>query len=355
MKKLIVFIDALPYQKIKALTNLRELGHLYKVVPGVGYSVNLHYEIFEGKTPDQLKFLNYWITAKNLLRWPVIFKVFCDSHNRLFWGDKFIHKILRKIRLNKANIPFPYIGYFKRIHPEKDNLRAFFDEYHEVITSQNIKEKKGLRDLIALNLAHEKIKEKSKNCLVVGLFDLDYMGHEYGTNDERYIRFLRIIDNKVSTLVKEFKNYGGKDYYILSDHGMGDIKKEIQLVPEKTLGLTSKSSYIYFLDSTIARFWIFDTKLKNKIANFLNKLGEGIIINEKERKKFGISSKEFGDIIFILKDGFVFYPNFVSYAVQKASHGNLSSDDNQKGILISNQKACQDTEIKTIDLYNIIK
>jgi hypothetical protein len=54
---LIIFVDALPASKNFHIKNLQTSA----LVPNLGYSVNLHNEIFNGKTPDQMGFFGEYL------------------------------------------------------------------------------------------------------------------------------------------------------------------------------------------------------------------------------------------------------------------------------------------------------
>jgi len=71
----------------------------------------------------------------------------------------------------------------------------------------------------------------------------------------------------------------------------------------------------------------------------LDKIGQGVVIDEDRRKKYHMEFKDdrYGEIIYVLKPGRTFFPNFFSpFGAMKGLHGYLPEEDVQKAFLISN-------------------
>lgn len=154
-----------------------------------------------------------------------------------------------------------------------------------------------------------KLTKKAKTDFVFSHFlDLE-IAHKYGVNSSETKKALERIDNIVRELDQE-------NLIIFSDHGMDDIEKKFDLKSElDNLGLVYGKDYIYFLGSTMARFWFNNKNAENKTKELLNNTKQGKIINPEKHHL-----PKTCDLIFLADFKTVFHPSFFN-TNYKAMHG----------------------------------
>jgi hypothetical protein len=168
----------------------------------------------------------------------------------------------------------------------------------------------------------------------------------------------------ISNFIKEHGEDG--TIVLLSDHGMSPVYNKISLSLEDEFGPQKTDRYLYFLDSLILRVWVFDGALSKEIEDFLLSRNFGHLLSTTERKYYGVTNKQFGDLIFILNEGYVFEPNYFGFGVRgviHGMHGYLPDSEMQKGVLLSNIGASSMTSIsgtntmsvRNIDVLPILK
>ena len=176
-----------------------------------------------------------------------------------------------------------------------------------------------------------------------------------GLTHSSRIKKVEELDNYLCQMYKEFSSkYPKGSFLIISDHGMANVNKSVDINMEKEFGRAGEDTYLYFIDSTMLRVWTFDTRGKIEIESHLNKLNFGKIVNPEERVRYGIASKKFGNIIFLLNEGAVFNPGFFGRKLPKAMHGYCPELESQKGLVFSNQ-ILNRTEYATTELFTLLK
>jgi len=369
---LIIFIDSLPYKLLTThvapfLSSLRNLNPL---IPGVGYSINIYYELFAGLRPDDLGFFNKWnINRQGFSGQPIPGAVlkFLDSTRFSPLLSRGLHKVYEKLfgTSNLANIPFSYLKYFVKQDSNQvfhtQDVPTIFNRYAlDVILSTDIpglSSEKGEKDEKAYLMAMEHLKKNKKVFLMLG--DLDAIAHRYGMDSPYYLEHIRKLDRMCSELIQCFRNAHGQQgsVIVLSDHGMAPVHSGVAINLEKHFGHIGLNRYVYFLDSVFLRVWTESQSLKQEIENYLQELNVGQILYKAQRKKYGIVSKEFGDIIYLLHEGKVFFPGFMGGRLPKAMHGYAPELESQKGVFIydGRQPISIPNTLEAVDAHSVIE
>ncbi len=192
-----------------------------------------------------------------------------------------------------------------------------------------------------------KLMKKDYGFYYLHLSDIDAVGHHLGTNSKEISKSLKKEDNLVKKILSSFDLE--KDNVLLwSDHGMVEVKNKFDL---KSNLPKFGEGYIYFLDSTMARFWFFDEKKKKEVLSILKKEKRGRILSDKEKKRLGIDFKNnfYGDEIFLLNSGNIISPCFFHKEDLKGMHGYDLADKNELAIFITNRFFKKNA--KTEDLF----
>jgi predicted AlkP superfamily pyrophosphatase or phosphodiesterase len=171
------------------------------------------------------------------------------------------------------------------------------------------------------------------------LGDLDSVGHEHGP----FSIEMALALNKVDRVLSEIWNYlneqyGEFNFVLFGDHGMVEVEKvvDIRFMIEK-FDLHLGDDFVYFLDSTLVRFWAFNRKAENTIRTLFQEEKSGHILTEEEKKHYHLhnSRKRFGDILYLANPGILFFPNFWNDSVpEKGMHGYIVEYPGQQSALI---------------------
>ena len=355
---LIVFVDALPYSKKIRIKSLDESA----LIPNLGYSVNLHNEIFNGKNPDEIGFFGEYVYSKpknkitvTLFRILNIFEYLPFNVNNLF--KIFLRKFL-KIKIGQ--IPFKMVPYFKREgkYPFIGECRSILDNFKKFVTD-DLKNGLGNRDSVIINEVLSYMEKETFNeNIFVSLCDLDGIGHKYGVDSDEYFNRLNFLEKQINMIVVKYqKNFNNSPILVLSDHGMSNVKKFID--PRKTINHIEKKFKLHcFYDSLYLHVFFRDKNLlfkKNIVEKIIKKNLPVSIFDERDRLVYGITNRNFGDIICLLKNEHAFSPNLFGFLKLKAYHGYMPGSLDNKGVFLSkNLKSKCKKNIKSIDVYDII-
>lgn len=158
--------------------------------------------------------------------------------------------------------------------------------------------------------------------------ELDWVGHDFGPHSPEQKKVLKEIDDAVREVYKKLnQSFTDVRGVIFGDHGQVEIKKNIDMEAElKKSGLVLEKDYIYFLDSTQARFWFFNDIARAKVAEILSSIPDGRVLKEGDlaRLRFRFADNRFGEMIFVVNDGVGIFPNFFQHDKPcKGLHGYL--------------------------------
>jgi len=211
-----------------------------------------------------------------------------------------------------------------------------------------------------------KMTKKSKADFIFAHFlDLE-IAHKYGIKSKETIEAAKNIDDAAKQLYEKDKNI-----LFFSDHGMNDIKKEVDIDSEikktlslrgfsgcseisqisdiKNLGLRFGKDFVYIVGSTTVEFWFKNSEAKRRVIGLLKVLRYGQII---DKEKFGIATDS---LIFLADFETGFYPNFFSKKRFRAMHGWNPKEQKTFYILKSeNRKAKGRKDAKMVDFMPTI-
>lgn len=188
--------------------------------------------------------------------------------------------------------------------------------------------------------------------------ELDWAGHEEGPHSEKQREVLKKIDSSVSEVFKKLNSaFSEVRSIVFGDHGQVEIKKHLDI--EKMLsktGLQIEKDYLYFLDSTQARFWFFNDNARNVITQLLKQIPEGRILTENDINElhFNFHDRRFGDLIFTVNDGIGIFPNFFQHSNPcRGLHGYLPDVTGNLAKLIIAGLGIKKTISETVEMVGI--
>lgn len=168
----------------------------------------------------------------------------------------------------------------------------------------------------------------------VHIGELDGLGHKYGPHPDHFRAYLLEIDMWIKRIFELVKEKGFPcNIIITSDHGMTDVIGTIDVESVlKKMPLKVPQDCLYFLDSTMARFWFFNDKAESMVRESLSSVSNGHILSQEEKVKLHMNfkNKENGELFFWLDKGYLIFPNFFqSFGPErtKGMHGYMNDAD----------------------------
>jgi predicted AlkP superfamily pyrophosphatase or phosphodiesterase len=148
---------------------------------------------------------------------------------------------------------------------------------------------------------------------------LDTAGHIYGPDISLLQRNLKQIDSLVQELVEWGQKVGLSDVLLMSDHGMSFVEQW----HDPNSFLNKIQDALFFVDSTMVRFWFRKESQVDKVVNVIESLPYGKILTSEEMTKLKAPiDANYGEIVFALDEGHVFHPDFWSDGKKvKGMHG----------------------------------
>ena len=366
-RTLLIFIDGLPYDSLTDSIFLRQMAQRARVVPGMGYSVNIHAELYAGYQPDQVGFFGEWNLKPNnaypgIQMWLPLWRL-CDKPISL---SRIVHKLLSFRYGYIGLIPFDMLPLFQRTAIHIPSQSCTFPHlqnqcpFQLVLPESNMSSQRvGERDAVVYDQALQAIQQRRDAHIFVSFEDLDGVAHHHGVGSPAYREQLRNLDNGIQGLTSAFIAHepDGR-VVVLSDHGMVNVQTGVDLQTRTVLGEPGEHTYAYFMDSTLLRVWIFDLDLSDRVQRFLSSEASGRILTASDRHRFGITNRDFGDFIYLLQEGFVFAPSFFGIHAPKAMHGYHPDLQSQHGVLFTYETypdSALPSQLNSIEVYRYLK
>lgn len=354
---LIIFIDGFSYELLEKSDFMDKFAFRSALTPGIGYSVNIHAEIFAGLSADQVNFFNTWKfdPADSPFRMLKGIKKLLG----FFGGNRYLNRVFRNViklicRFDSLNIPYKFIDMFA---PCGCSVYSKVFPRFKLLPDQ-IKEQDIISgtDAERYSLAQEKLTKEGR--LSLFFVELDEAAHKFGIDSTKYRDSFSRLNGWINNLCDKFRStYPNGHIVILSDHGMSKVERAVRLDLEKDFSSENGKRYAYFLDTTMLRIWYLDPEIKDALETFLNSRDYGRLLTEQERVEFGIANKKWADSIFLLNEGCVFDPSFLEKGHPLAMHGYHPQLRWQKGIfLYSGPKSfLLQNQINTLQCFNMLK
>ena len=187
--------------------------------------------------------------------------------------------------------------------------------------------------------------------------ELDWIGHRNGPHSVEGRKFLERLDKILSDLIRPALE-NGRRAVVFGDHGMAAVERIVDINKRlDCLTLRPGRDYVYFLDSTQARFWFLQPRSEGPIREVLEGLPVGHVLEAEERKRLGLnfSHNRFGDLIFALSGGVIIHPSFFAdgRAAPKGMHGYLPDVLANRTQVIVCGAGVQQVELGTIPMTRI--
>ena len=359
-KLLVLVIDAFRYSYLNknltpTLFELAETGSFAKLESVLGYSDTAKFSMITGAYPDKTG-----IWAEFILKQKI-------SPSRLEYLplDHFPHMISAPMKLlfssflnlNIRNIPLRFVKYFEPAKEDK-HIITLFDLFNKQSITYFEYEERNLK--ILERGVIKRIEHMTTDVVFLKIPDLDLQGHIWGVNSSSTIKRITSVDKHINRILNSFKNKVWNEEFntiIMSDHGMVQVKRYIDLANVLRRFFKEEKDFIAFYDATIARFWFKNTYAKDKLSRFLSHLNFGKILNERELKEYGVyfPDQRYGELIFLLDPGYLIFPNFYEVLPfpPRGMHGYDPKFQDMLGVFITSNDLKKQL-VRIVDVFSII-
>jgi len=215
-------------------------------------------------------------------------------------------------------------------------------------------------------MAEDFKREVSSDCrfAYIHFSQLDGLGHQYGPDSPQYKQGVKNYQRLLKEIIEHCKEIFGNNFSLLAfgDHGMVKVEHTIDIwseLPSLHLRLGLGKDYVVFLDSTMARFWCFTDRAREKIAAMLSELEGGHLLTKEDYAKYRIRfpDNRYGDLIFLADPGHLIFPNFFQMdgPPPKGMHGYDPDEPENWGAFMLSSPRLEETRaigvINQVDIF----
>jgi hypothetical protein len=369
---LFIFIDACGWEIIKHDPFARAFApHRRRLASVFGYSSACVPSILSGGWPVEHRNWCYFVydpehspfKPLRSLRW---LPTALTSRRRFRrWLSTFLKGPLKfRGYFDLYNIPFKYISLFdftekkSPLRPGGMNRGAnIFDflecrdiPYHVGDPART--EEENLADAIA-ELESERI-----DFAFVYWPGLDGLLHRVGNQSPEIPLKLQSYEQWIERLLAVAgEHYQEVRLYIFSDHGMANCDELLDLKAiVDALPVRMERDYAVVYDSTLARFWFFNSRARQLIAECLRRVPQGRILPDEELEALHclFPDRYFGELIFLVNEGVLIVPSHMSQRPIRAMHGYHPRDKHSYAALLSNQPNIPADIVAIPDIYRLM-
>lgn len=347
----VVFADAFAYGSYLKLRKLELESKLYKLTPGIAYSSNLHYQIFQGRSPDDLGVFTDF--AYDMQTYPAKSGKLAHFLDRTRPINDLYRFIYRRITKKSDNIPFSERKAF--VHR---GTYLFMQEGDCIVFGRKCAKAYESSVKQTFQKALEYVANGEENIVVV-LEELDRQGHVVGCEGSEYMAAADEIVRKSEILFKGFlEKHADGVIMLISDHGMAQVHTGVNITDYiyRICGLPGQD-YFFFNDSVYLRFWSQSAGKLKCIRTAMDKCEYLVYMDHDARALFGAADTQFGDLLYRLKQGYVFDPScfgITGHAICTGMHGYMEHTDEASGIVVTNLDIGEEDKIGAHRIYNSI-
>ncbi|MBI3885773.1 MAG: alkaline phosphatase family protein [Opitutae bacterium] len=170
--------------------------------------------------------------------------------------------------------------------------------------------------------------------------DLDGLLHRVGNLSPEVPAKLRQYERRLRALLDHAaQHYDEVRLYVFSDHGMANCDRYLDLRARlAALPVRMPEDYAAVFDSTMARFWFFNTRARTEVTACLEQVGLGRILPDAELEELGAFFPDgyFGELIYLVPEGVLIVPSDMGERPIRAMHGYHPDDPHSYAALLTN-------------------
>lgn len=238
--------------------------------------------------------------------------------------------------------------------------RSIFDDLVTSGTSYRAYSYHHWNDEQILQLAQNDLENSDAEFFFVYLCELDAELHSFWAHPERLGSMLGHYESTLRRLFETALRIDpNASIAVFSDHGMAPVTSRLDLVKDiEGLGWKMPDDYLGVYDSTMARFWFFNEEARAGITACLERQACGHVLSDAELEDLGVrfSDRRFGETIFLLNSGWMFYRSDFHSGnwLPNGMHGYHPNDPYSDAVFLSNQRP--ESPLYTIrDIYGYME
>lgn len=314
-----VLIDALGWTYIESAGFLADcLPYRTPVKTVLGYSSGAIPTILTGKTPAQTGHWNlfYYSPARSRFQWL--------RHCEFLPDAVLNHRVTRKLLkeagrrvlglgpLFECALNPRHLRYFdwvekRNIYAEGGVAGSIFESLaQEGLTCRSYSYHAGT-DAELLAAACRDVEARRAGFYFVYLSEMDHFLHHHCTEPALVNEKLDWYGGRLRELFRLARGIGpAARLAVASDHGMTPVRGDLPLAAGiAKLGLSMPSDYLAVYDSTMARFWCFNSGARRLLLEHLETVAGGRVLADEELHDLGIlfEDRRYGEIIFLAEPG----------------------------------------------------
>ncbi|MCK4306475.1 MAG: alkaline phosphatase family protein [Candidatus Eisenbacteria sp.] len=174
---------------------------------------------------------------------------------------------------------------------------------------------------------------------------LDGLMHAHGTRSDATRKCLEDFASFTREMLAAAKGaYRETRLLVFGDHGMADTVGTYDLLSKiEQLPLRVPQDFLYFVDSTMARFWFFERRARDQVEALLSTVKCGRVLEDAECDRLGIlfPDRRYGELVFLADPGMLLVPSFMGKKPLAAMHGYHPEDGDSDTILLCNYSHAQ--------------
>jgi hypothetical protein len=173
----------------------------------------------------------------------------------------------------------------------------------------------------------------------VHLQELDAIGHAFGPESAETSAAIVRADDRVETLMETLiGRFDAVDLVLFGDHGMVSVTRSVDVGARlAAAGLVPGADVMWFLDSTMARFWFGGRAVRARVIDALDGLpGRFLDQSTLEALHLDGCDRRNGELLFLLDPGTIIAPNFFqrSESTVRGMHGYHPDCPDNQGVLV---------------------
>ena len=354
---LFIMVDACGWEIVKNDPFLDKLApHRTRLESVFGYSSTCVPSIVSGRWPDEHRNWCYFIhDPKNS---PFRFLSWLRWLPKALTSRRIVRRLLTRMVKSRLgfkgyfdlyNIPFQHIAQYDFTEKKSPLQPGGMNRGTNIFDAL---EAKGVPHFVSdPNQSEEANRDALNAHLAAGDIDfafmywagLDGLLHRVGNDSPEIPARLRVYEEWIGQLEATAKgSYDEVKLYVFSDHGMANCDEHLDLKARiEALPVQYGKDYSVVYDSTMARFWFFNDKARQQITASLNGVPQGRIMPDAELKQLRahFDDQQFGELIFLVKEGVLIVPSHMGERPIRAMHGYHPHDPHSYATLFTNQPA----------------
>ncbi len=188
---------------------------------------------------------------------------------------------------------------------------------------------------------------------------LDGLLHSVGNQSPEISKRLQMYERWIDQVMTAARNhYEEVRLYVFSDHGMANCDEHLDLKSKiEALDVKLGRDYAVVYDSTMARFWFFNSDAEKKIKDVLEQVPQGRIMPDEELKELRafFPDHRFGELIFLVKEGVLIVPSHMGERPIRAMHGYHPSEKHSYATLFTNHTEVSDEIVAIPDIFKLMQ